>query len=47
MKRVFGNDEWLEVLSLKTQDRRRVNKEVKIVDGLMVKKVMSILTVTD
>ena len=26
MKRVFGNDEWLEVPNLKTQDRRRVKK---------------------
>ena len=45
MKRVFGDDEWLEVPNLKTQDRRKVNKEVKIVDGLMhnlVKKGMSV-----
>ena len=25
MKRMSGNDEWLEVLNLKMQDRRRVN----------------------
>ena len=45
MKRVFGDDEWLEVPNLKTQDRRKVNKEVKMVDGLMhnlVKKGMSV-----
>ena len=45
MKSVFGNDEWLDVPNLKTQDRRKVNREVKIVDGLMhnlVKKGMSI-----
>ena len=45
MKRVFGDDEWLEVPNLKKQDRRKVNKEVKIVDGLKhnpVKKGMSV-----
>ena len=45
MKGVFGDDEWLEVPNLKTQDRRTVNKEVKIVDRLMhnlVKKGMSV-----
>ena len=45
MKRMFGDDEWLEVPNLKTQDRRKVNKEVKILDGLMhnlVKKGMSV-----
>ena len=46
MKRVFGDDEWLEVPNLKKQDRRKVNKEVKIVDGLKHNPVKEGMSVT-
>lgn len=48
MRMVFNNDEWLEIPGLKAQDRRKVNKEVMIVEGLMhnlVKDGMSVSAV--
>lgn len=45
MRRVYGRKEWVEVPGLNTKDRRKVNREMKIVDGLMhnlVKDGMSV-----
>lgn len=47
MKMVFGKKEWVEVPGLKTQDRRKVNREVKIVDGLMHNLVKDRMSVSD
>lgn len=35
MKMVFDQNEWEEALGLKTQGRRKVNREVIMVEGLM------------
>ena len=35
MRVVFGSEEWVEVPGLKAQDRRKVNREMKVVEGLM------------
>ena len=39
MRAVFGSEERVEVPGLKAQDRRKVNREVKVVDGLMLNLV--------
>ena len=35
MRAVFGSEEWIEVSGLKAQGRRKVNREVNVVGGLM------------
>ena len=35
MRAVFGSEEWVEVPGLKAQDRRKVSREAKVVEGLM------------
>ena len=45
MKNVYDSDVWVEVPGLKAQDRRKINKEVKMVESLMhnfVRKGMSV-----
>lgn len=45
MRKVYGRKEWEEVSGLKTKDRRKVNREMKIIDGLihnLVKDGMSV-----
>ena len=32
MREVFESEEWMQVPGLKAQDRRKVNREVKLVD---------------
>ena len=49
MRAVFGIEEWVGVPGLKAQDRRKVNREVKIVQVLMhnpVKDCMSVLEIS-
>ena len=47
MKEVFESNEWLDVPSLKAQDRRKVNKEVHLVEGLMHNLVKPGMTVSE
>ena len=35
MRAVFGSEEWVHVPGLKAQNKRKANREVKLVQGLM------------
>jgi len=47
MRDVFGNGLWEEVPNLKTQDRKKVSKEVELVDGLLHNVIQDNMSTTD